>query len=211
MINQISRLARMPWRGMHPGKLLVRGIVQVGFMGFVGVIALQVRTGAIELDEGMAEYQSGIETAATVALIIAGISIVVGAVQVVVGVLDLTPRRSIEGVVVRAGSRRTGDSLPYGLQMLLFRRRDSHGNRREHQRRYWNEIVLDTDSGRRVFTVRPRLVNQVRAGAFVRLKASPILGYVAKLEGVSTAPEGTPADLGVSPVPGPEWTGPAPV
>lgn len=192
MKEQISGSVRIPWKGTSPFRMIFRGVIQVGIFGFIGWYALQVRSGAVEIDAGLDEYRNGIENAATAFLAIAAIAVAIGAIQLVVGILDATPRRTVEGVVASAGRRRSGDFLPRAAQQLWYRSRNRSGQLREHRRRMWFELVIDTDGGRRHLTVRSKLTRQADPGAFVRAKVSPILGYVSSLEVVSTAPSGAP-------------------
>lgn len=192
MKEQISGSVRIPWRGTSPFRMIFRGASQVVIFGIIGFYALQVRTGELALDDGLDEYRSGIEGAATAFLVIAGIAVVVGAIQLVVGILDASPRRTVEGVVASAGRRRSGDFLPQAAQHLWYRSRNRSGQLREHRRRSWHELVIDTDGGRRHLTVRPKLTRQADPGAYIRAKVSPILGYVSSVEVVSTAPTGAP-------------------
>ncbi|MGY6499888.1 MAG: hypothetical protein ACXIVQ_03180 [Acidimicrobiales bacterium] len=185
----------LPWKGKSPGHMLVSGIVQIVLFGVLAWLCLQVLDGRyIEDDALLQEYEDGVRTAATIGLVITGLSVLVGAVRAVVGAIDLTPRRTVEGLVVRTERRRTGDFLPGPVQQLVYHRRnDASSHSRAHRRKHWLEVVVDTADGRSTLTVRPKIHRQAQTGQMVRMKVSPILGYVSSMELLGAVPPPDPA------------------
>lgn len=174
-----------PWWGTSPWKLILRGLIGAAIFGLVVYGCLQVRAGEVDLaGSGLEDQRATMDRVALVVGILASIGVVYRLVQLVVGALDAIPRQVVEGTVIAAAERRTGDFLPGIVQTLWYRRHDEHGNSRELRRRTRREVVLETADGHRSWNVRPRVFRDVQVGSTVRLTASPLLGHVTSITAV---------------------------
>lgn len=168
-----------PWWGTSPFRLIARGLVQGVILGLLGHGALGVISGADEVPSDLPVEPGTIRLAAILAVVLAGLGLLYSLVRVVVGVLDLVPRHTVEGVVLDVVERELGDTLPWPVRMLLRareRRRDQTTHRRTHL-----QLVLDTADGPRTWTIRGRF-GGVAQGQPVRVTATPLLGYVTRVE-----------------------------
>lgn len=171
-----------PWWGSSPWRLILRGIVGAVIFGVVIYACLQVRSGELDLAEtGLEDQRSTIDRVALIVGILAAVGVLHRLVQLVVGLLDAFPRKVVEGTVLAAARRRTGDFLPGIVQTLWYRRDDGHGVTREHRRRTRYEVVIDTPAGPRSWNVRPKVFRAAEVGRQVRLTATPLVGHVTDI------------------------------
>lgn len=168
-----------PWWGSSPYRLLGRGLVQGVIGGVLGYGALGILTGRYEVPTDLPVAPGTIRLVAIGALVLAGLGLLYSLVRVVVGALDLVPRLTVEGVVLGVVERELGDTLPWPVQVLLRARE----RRRNHTqvRRTRRQLTLDTAQGRQSWTVRHRFAH-LAEGQRVRLTATPLLGYVTRVE-----------------------------
>lgn len=168
-----------PWWGTSPYRLLGRGLVQGVILGVLGYGALGVLTGRYEVPAELPVAAGTIRLVAILAVVLAALGLVYSLVRVVVGALDLVPRHTVEGVVLSVVERELGDTLPWPVRMLLRareRRQDHTTHRRTHL-----QLTLDTARGPKTWTIRGRF-GQLAPGRHVRVTATPLLGYVTRVE-----------------------------
>lgn len=180
-----------PWWGVPPGALIVRGVVGAIVFGVIAYYAHRFRSDELDLSEtGLEVSRDTIDLVALGVGVAALLGILYKLVQVAVGVFDLFVRRSVEGTLVQAQVRRTGDFLPGLVQMFWFRSRDNTGMNRSVRRRTRYEVVLATSRGTKSWNVRFKEFSKVgeRSGGRLRLKVSPLLGYVSRIEVLDTPP-----------------------
>jgi hypothetical protein len=188
-----------PWWGQAPSKLLIGGLVRAGLFGLIIYGCWQVRYGSVDLTEidladgSLEDHRSTIETAAVWVAAVAALLVAYNVIQVVIGAFDLFVRRNVDGQLLAAQERRTGDFLPGIVQHFWFRSRDRSGMNRSVRRRRRYEVVIATSRGPKSWTVKLQDFSKVRSrhGARVRLRVSPLLGYVSRIA-VLEAP--TPAE-----------------
>src|SRR5690606_8466576 len=89
----------------------------------------------VDLSDLPESAQEWLPLAGLVVFALAAAGALFGAVKVVLGVLDLFPRRVVEGEVVRARALRTGHRLPKVVQWLAWSGTDESGQRRDLRRR----------------------------------------------------------------------------
>jgi hypothetical protein len=120
---------------------------------------------------------------ATIVAVVAGSAAAYALVKLVIGLADLFPRRTIEGEVVRNRTYRTGHRLPKVLQWAMWSGRDQQGLNRERNRRTRHHLAVDDGSDDRVlaYEVREAIRREAPQGARVRMRVSPLLGYVSEL------------------------------
>lgn len=179
-----------PWWGQAPNRLLIGGLVRAGLFGLIIYGCWQVRYGSVDLadidlpDGTLEDHRNTIETAALWVAAGAAVLAAYNLVQAVIGALDLFIRRSVEGQLLSAQERRTGDFLPGIVQHFWFRSRDSSGMNRSVRRRRRYVVVIATSRGPRSWNVRLQDFSKVRSrnGSRVRLRVSLLLGYVSRIE-----------------------------
>src|SRR5699024_2230484 len=134
--------------------------------------------------------------------------------------IDLFSRRTVEGVLVSARHRYSGDWLPtparWALRFVRRRNRRGRGGMNRHHRRGRYEIVIDVDGRHRSWNTESRRFESSLAGRRVRMTATPLLGHVKSLEALDRAPSrptqptGAPSAQGDAPQPSPSSPSPAP-
>lgn len=164
--------------------LLVRGAIQTGVSAFILMLMLRFApSGDIA---ATAQEVAPLRPLAVMMVIVFGLSIVLGLFRVVIGALDLVPREEVTGTVVDVRDRRMGDFLPRMAQRMIFERNPQGLD----QRRWRTEVVLDTPSGIRQWTLRDRALEPVlQPGAQVRLRVTPLAGHVASAERAGAQPD----------------------
>lgn len=186
-----------PWWGQAPSKLITRGVVQGALFGLLGYGCIQVLAGNVDLsDPALADHERWIDVVATVGLVLAGLAIVYSAIRIIVGAIDLTSRKTVEGVLVSARHRHLGDTLPgpvqWGLEMRRRQQaRSASGYEYDQSRRTRLEIVVDTPHGPKSWNVRHKHFHESLVGQPIRLTASPLLGYVREVEATTNGPSTT--------------------
>jgi hypothetical protein len=200
---------RPAW-GLHPFRALLSGLIQTAVFGGVAVAALLVWTGNakafsdLELEAGVVIW---VERAALVAMLVLGPLALYAAIEALLGLVDLFPRRTVEGLVLRARARRQGDWLPAPVQRVWYSGSGQHRHNRHsgasrwagvstnHHRRVVHWLAVDDGHGSvvRAHRVRPGVYGRAPQGARVRLRVSPLLGYVTQVELLAPPPRPDPA------------------
>lgn len=182
--SRILGVSLRPWSGTSPARLLISGVFQTVLCVFFVWLAIRLAT-----DDELAEFGSELTQAGErpvtgiiaglIGLVAVGVGIL-ALLRLAAGVIDLIGSREVTGVVVSIGERRTLDVLPTQIaQMILNRGRNNHGG---NTRRYRTELVVDTGSGVRQWTIHDqRTVRGVNRGVPIRMRVTPIAGHVSNL------------------------------
>ena len=174
--QRVLGISLRPWSGHSPASLILRGAIHVALCVFFLVLA--VRFSGETLTAATAEELGMIRHLGTLAVIALVVLAMIGALRILIGVLDLVPRRTYTGVVISVRERRLGDVLPIFVQRMIFERR----GRTLEQRRYRTEVVLETTVGTKQWTLRSYAkARAFRQGSRVRVKVTPLAGYVAEV------------------------------
>lgn len=173
-----------PWSGTSPARMLISGVLQTVLCGFFIWLAIRLATDDELAELGGELAQAGERPvigiiAGLIGLVAVGVGIL-ALLRLAAGVIDLIGSREVTGVVVSIGERRTLDVLPTQIaQMILNRGRNNHGG---NTRRYRTELVVDTGSGVRQWTIHDqRTVRGVNRGVPIRMRVTPIAGHVSNL------------------------------
>jgi hypothetical protein len=133
------------------------------------------------------------------ALVLAAVLVPVGAwcaVKAVLGLLDLFPRRTVEGLVVRARARRRGMRRWQAERLLSGGRSHRRGSSGQQPRPTYH-LAVDDGTSDRLVTLRTTAAQHRSApqGSRVRLRVTPLLGHVRSVELLEPPPagEGEPA------------------
>lgn len=187
---KVRYLSLRPGWGKSPWSVALGGALQAAVYGLIAYAGLQVAGGEVDLSDLPEPAQEWLPLAGLVVFAMAAAGALFGAVKVVLGVLDLFPRRVVEGEVVRARELRTGHRLPKVVQWLAWSGNDEHGQRRDLRRRVRHHVAIDdgTDDSIVAHQVRSSLFRSVRQGSRVRAKVSPLLGYVSEITELSPPP-----------------------
>lgn len=172
-----------PGWGQHPGKVAFGAAIQAAVYGAIAYFALTAARSETQLDGLDDEQRRWVSLGATIVAVIAGSAAAYALVKLVIGLADLFPRRTIEGEVVRNRTYRTGHRLPKVLQWAIWSGRDQQGLNRERNRRTRHHLAVDDGSDDRVlaYEVRDTIRREAPQGARVRMRVSPLLGYVSEL------------------------------
>jgi hypothetical protein len=175
-------------------------LIQAFVYGAIAYFALTLVRSESQLDSLDDEQRRWVSLGATIVAVLAGLAAAYALVKVVIGVADLFPRRTIEGEVVRRRTFRTGHRLPKVLQWTLWSGRNDHGQQRDQRRRTRHHLAVDDGSDDRVLAreVRAEIAKQAPQGARVRIRVSPLLGYVSDIELLSPPPRSAAAEPGVA-------------
>lgn len=189
-----------PGWGQHPGKVAVGGAIQAIVYGAVAYIALAAARSESQLDSLDDEQRQWVALGATIVAVVAGLAAVYALVKLVIGLADLFPRRTLEGEVVRNRTYRTGHRLPKVLQWAMWSGQDDHGQTREHRRRTRHHLAIDDGTDDRIlaYEVRDSVRRAAPQGARVRVRVSPLLGYVSGVELLSPPPRSAASEPGVA-------------
>lgn len=177
--SRVLGVSLRPWSGDSPLTLLLRGAVQVALSCFFLWLAFRLMT-----DDSLRAYTA--ETSSIrmfgVLIAVAAIAIaLIGVARICVGLLDSLSTRQVSGTVVSVRDRQTLDFLPHSLLQLVYHR-NPH---KIETRRRRTELVLDTPTGTRQWTVRKRhLASGLRPGATVQLTVTPLAGHVSNITAV---------------------------
>ncbi|GAA1857156.1 hypothetical protein GCM10009715_00950 [Paeniglutamicibacter psychrophenolicus] len=171
-----------PFSGHAPLSLILRGALQAAICIVLLVVGARMRAEIRHL----AAVDAGASRLGGV-LVLAGVVLVVLAlaalVKIAVGILDLVPRTSVPGTVVSISERKFLDFLPDAVNNALWDRKNTVGQSWAERRRVRHELVIDTGHGTRAWTLRNRQkARGLRPGQAVTVVASPLVGYVDRLE-----------------------------
>lgn len=182
--SRILGVSLRPWSGTSPARMLISGVLQTVLCGFFIWLAIRLATDDELAELGGELAQAGERPvigiiAGLIGLVAVGVGIL-ALLRLAAGVIDLIGSREVTGVVVSIGERRTLDVLPTQIaQMILNRGRNNHGG---NTRRYRTELVVDTGSGVRQWTIHDqRTVRGVNRGVPIRMRVTPIAGHVSNL------------------------------
>lgn len=182
--SRILGVSLRPWSGTSPARMLISGVLQTVLCGFFIWLAIRLATDDELAELGGELAQAGERPvigiiAGLIGLVAVGVGIL-ALLRLAAGVIDLIGSREVTGVVVSIGERRTLDVLPTQIaQMILNRGRNKHGG---NTRRYRTELVVDTGSGVRQWTIHDqRTVRGVNRGVPIRMRVTPIAGHVSNL------------------------------
>ncbi len=194
---KVRYLALRPGWGQAPWSVALGGLIQAAVMGFFAVGGFLVADDEFDLSSLPDSSQRTIRLVALSVSAIAAIGAVYALVKVVLGVADLFRRRVVEGEVVRRRKLRTGHRLPKVVQWLIWSRRDQSGMRRDHRRRTRYHLAVDDGTRDSIVAhqVRSKIFAQAPQGARVRMKVSPLLGYVSEIEMLSPPPRSNEAPV----------------
>ena len=171
-----------PFSGHAPLSLVLRGALQAAICIALLVVGFRMRTEMRQLaaaDAGAAQPGGFLVLAGVVLVVLA----LAALLKVAVGILDLVPRTSVPGTVVSISERRFLDFLPDALNNALWERKNIVGQSWAERRRVRHELVIDTEDGTRAWTLRNRQkARGLRPGQAVTVVASPLIGYVDRLE-----------------------------
>ena len=172
-----------PFSGHAPLSLILRGALQAAICIVLLVVGARMSAEMRQLaavDAGAAQL-GGFFVLAGVVLVLLALAALV---KVAVGILDLVPRTSVPGTVVSISERKFLDFLPDAVNNALWDRKNGNvGQSWAERRRIRHELVIDTGSGTRAWTLRNRQkARGLRPGQAVTVVASPLVGYVDRLE-----------------------------
>ena len=189
-----------PGWGEHPGKVAFGGAIQAVVYGAIAYIALAAARSESQLDSLDDEQRQWVALGATIVAVVAGLAAVYALLKLIIGLADLLPRRTLEGEVVRNRTYRTGHRLPKVLQWAMWSGQDDNGQTREHRRRTRHHLAIDdgTDDRIMAYEVRDDVRRQAPQGARVRVRVSPLLGYVSNVELLSPPPRSAASEPGVA-------------
>lgn len=187
---RVRYLSLRPGWGTAPWSAALAGAVQSGFLGIVVWVGLRFAREEFDLSSSPQSWQDWLPLIGSVAAAVAAAGFVWTAAKALCGVLDLVPRRTVEGELVRRREYRSGHRLPKVLQWMLWSGRDQSGQRRNAGRRVRYHLAIDDGSDDRIvaFEVRPAIFGRARQGAKVRALVTPLLGYVTELTETSPPP-----------------------
>ena len=173
-----------PGWGQHPGRVAFTGLVQAVVFGALAYFAFYVSRAESELDSLDEQQRRWVGLAALIVAIACATVVIAALTRLVIGVADLFPRHSIEGEVVRRRTYKTGHRLPRIFQWAMYSGTDEHGMRRDINRRTKQHLAIDDGTDDRIvaYSVGPEIFRRAPQGARVRIRVSPLLGYVASLE-----------------------------
>ncbi|MDH3754726.1 MAG: DUF2207 domain-containing protein [Acidimicrobiia bacterium] len=189
------------WRpgwGRNPWSVAFTGLGQGAIAGLIGYWGLRFAREAVDVSDLPEGAQTWLPVIGLAVAVLALPILLWSAAKVVMGVLDIVPRSTIEGELVRKREFVSGHRLPRALQRIMSSGGDGHGMSRDHDRRTRWHVAIDDGRSDRIVAhqVRRELFAGVRQGGRVRATFSPLLGYVVGLEQL-TPPPGSEA-----PVPG---------
>lgn len=179
-----------PGWGQHPGRVAFEGLLRAVVFGVIAWFAVGVARADDELTSLDPDQREWVSLGAVIVAILAAVAAAYGLVRLVIGVADLFPRRTVEGDVVRRRRFRSGHRLPRPLQWMVWSGRNDHGMRRDQNRRVRYHLAVDdgTDDSVLAYTVRSAIHSRAPQGAKVRMRVSPLLGYVSDLEMLAPPP-----------------------
>ncbi len=188
-----------PGWGEHPGKVAFGGALQAIVYGAIAYIALAAARSESQLDSLEDEQRQWVALGATILALVAGLAAMYALVKLVIGLADLFPRRTLEGEVVRNRTYRTGHRLPKVVQWAMWSGQDDQGRTREHRRRTRHHLAIDDGSDDRIlaYEVRGTIRRDAPQGARVRVRVSPLLGYVSSVDLLSPPPRSAASEPGV--------------
>lgn len=202
----VSYWSLLPFRGQHPARVVLGGLVQGAIVGLLAYLAFQVAANdpaetfeSLSLDDGQLATVSLIALLVTIAL---GAVVLYCVVKVLIGLADLVRRDTVEGLVLRRRSYAEGldkyaeqveqrFKLPFRIHLGRAGNHHHHDRRRTRRNRF---VAVDDGSTERIRALRVdgRTYARFAQGATVRIAVSPLLGYVAEVTTLA-APANQPA------------------
>ena len=188
---KIRYQAFRPAWGQHPGAVVFTGLIRAVIFGAIAYFGWVVAGSDMsDLDTLSTDQQRWIGLGGLVVAVLAAAAALYGVVYVVLGALDLFPRRTVEGEVIRRRTFESGHRLPIVVQWAMWSGRDEHGMDRDHNRKTRHHLAVDPGDVDLVvaYTVKPGVYGAAPQGSRVRVRVSPLLGYVSSLEMLSPPP-----------------------
>ncbi|MET4003062.1 hypothetical protein ABIB48_001782 [Arthrobacter sp. UYCu511] len=143
-----------PWAGMSPARLALQGLIHTAIGIFALYWSLRIAGGKLSDDTELATIAGTLRMLAIPAAIFFVVFTLYGLLRLAVGILDFVPRHDVQGLVVATGSRQFGDMLPRIVQNPIWNR-SRNGYSGHDNRRIRHELVLETATGTKTFTVNP--------------------------------------------------------
>ena len=192
---KVRYLSARPAWGVAPWTAAITGAIQSAFLGVAAWVGLQFAREELDVSSLPDRAQEWLPVAGLAAFGMAAAALVFTLVKTALGLLDLLPRRTIEGEVVRRREYQSGHRLPKIVQWMRYSGRDQSGMQRSYRRRTRFHLAIDDGSDDRILAhqVRPQLFGSVRQGSRVRVKVTPLLGYVSQIEEISPPSRGPSA------------------
>ena len=176
--------ALRPGWGQHPGSVAFTGLIRAVGFGLLAAAGWYVAGAETELETLSADQRQWVGLGGLVVAVLAAAACLYGVVLVVLGLLDLFPRRTVEGEVVRRRIYRSGHRLPRVVQWAIWSGKDQQGLDRDLSRRTRHHLAVDPGDVDRIVahTVTSSIYGSAPQGAVVRMRVSPLLGYVSSLD-----------------------------
>ena len=187
---EVRYLALRPAWGEAPWSAALGGLIQAAVMGFFAVGGFMVADDRFDLSSLPDSSRHTIRLVALAVSAVAACGAAFALARAVLGTADLFRRRVVEGEVIRRRTLRTGHRLPKVVQWLIWARRDQNGMRRDHRRRTRYHLAVDDGTSDSIVAhqVRSKIYAQAPQGSRVRMKVSPLLGYVSEIEMLTPPP-----------------------
>lgn len=180
--TRLLGISLRPFTGHAPLSLIIRGVIQSGICIFFLVVGTRMNATVKEISgvDAGAKQMNGLFVMFGFVVVL---TLIYGLVKIAVGILDLVPRSTVPGTVVSISERKFLDFLPDTVNNALWDRNNTGGQAWSEKRKVRHEVVIDTGSGTRAWTVRNRKrISILAPGQRVTLTVSPIVGYVEKIE-----------------------------
>lgn len=187
---RIRYLSLRPGWGLAPWTAAIGGAVQSLFLGAAAWVGLSLARESWDTSSLPDGFRDWLPVIGLIGATLALTALVWTATKTLFGLVDLVPRRTIEGELVRRREFRSGHRLPRPVQWMMWSGRDEHGMRRDLNRRTRYHLAVDDGSSARIiaYRARPEVFRRARQGARVALRVSPRLGYVSELDELAPPP-----------------------
>ncbi len=182
------RTLRPGW-GMHPALVVLQSVFTIAVLGAVVWVAWNIAEGSWtrhyeDVVTITSEQERWLNLGAMVMVVVPALVIVHALARFLCGCADLFRRRTVEGEVVRARAFGGSDDSPPRYHLAIDTATPSSAA----------SPLPALATGRAAdsilaFKVRSSIYHQTEQGARVRIRVSPLLGYVASIETVAAAPE----------------------
>lgn len=172
-----------PWWGVHPVRLMLRGIVQGAIAGFLLFWAVQA-LGAGATTAELEQFVPGgtIRLIATVVIVGALLVILYGVLRVVVGIIGLSGRHATDGHVIQVTEQPVAERL-FRKYRRFAMQAGADSNASDYRQRQ-TVLVLQTAKGVQTWIVGRKHAQQA-PGTQVRVTAMPITGYVTGVQRIA--------------------------
>lgn len=186
-----------PWWGRSPVWLIVSAAISFVLIGIIMYYLLQYRAESAGDEDSFldASFELGWFDIGVMSIIFALLALwaIVSALKVGVAVFDLMFTATVEGLVVSVRRHQVSDILPPVLRngFYIFRNFRNRGNYHYHQTERGRLLLtLHTDTkGPRNWPMRYKLRSRLPSGGRVRIRVTPLTGYIRSVEVLSAAVE----------------------